>query len=129
MFAAVWLLAVAAGSVDPTTVGPPKVDWTGKPAGPAFYRCLRPLEKGAQQALVTMRCVTAPNDHIDQCVVTSNSQASDIRYETAALCASKSFRMRATGPDGRPVMGVPVNVPYRFASPATYDAIVKSARP
>jgi hypothetical protein len=94
--------------------GSPKPAWLSKPKAEVF-RCLDPLRSGAQATVIKMRCLTAPDDRIDHCTILTNTGAPDPRYEKVALCASKSFRIRATGPDGKPVFGIPVTVPFTLA--------------
>jgi hypothetical protein len=79
------------------------------------------------EAVVTLRCVTAPHDEIKDCAVVSNTRAPDTRYERAALCATKYFHIRA-GPADAPVIGVPVTVPTSFITPSTAAARRKAAR-
>jgi hypothetical protein len=95
----------------------PKVDWLAKPSGDRVYQCLAPLHSGAHEGVVLLSCLTAPNDHIDRCVVTSSPHPQDKRYATAALCAAQNFRIRATDNDGRAVMDFPVVVPFRLSAP------------
>ena len=106
----------------------PKVDWVAKPKISGLLQCVAKMKGRVQEAVVTMHCVTKLKDHIGDCTILTNSQAPDVRYEQASLCASKLFLMRANGPDGRPIMGAPVEVPFRFASTATYQAIVDEVR-
>ena len=105
----------------------PRPDWIRKPDAESLMSCARPLPRLAPDVVVTMRCATAPHDQIRDCAVVSNTRAPDVRYDRAALCATKFFRIRARGADG-PAMGVPVIVPFGFISPSTYAAMVKAAR-
>ena len=124
---AILMLGVLVGAPDATADEPaaPKVEWVAKPAAQDISKCFELFHKGEQvhEGVVMMRCATAPNDRIANCVVTSGGDPDDERYAITAICAARSFRMRATGADGKPVMGVPVNVPFRFASPAIRDVV------
>jgi len=120
-------LMLLQGSGVAPPVDQPKIDWLRKPPGTGVYACLATMQRGAQEGIVNMRCETAPNDKIRNCVIVSNSNAPDTRYEKAAICASKYFNIRATGPDGKPIFGAAVNVPFRFAAPATYETLVRNA--
>ena len=64
-----------------------------------------------------MQCITRDRDRLAECTVIENPQAPDSRYEEVALCASKFFRIRALGPDGKPMIGVPIGVPFRVDTP------------
>jgi hypothetical protein len=118
--------ATATGSPPAAPVSP-KADWVAKPSIADMGRCMSRLGGARPEAVVTMRCVTAPHDQIKDCVVISNTRAPDSRFEGAALCTTKYFRIRAGAADS-PVMDVPVTVPFVFVSPATLEAMVKAAR-
>lgn len=122
--------APAATADEPSAPTEPKVGWVSKPDINDIFKCFKIMHKGdqIQEGVVMMQCATAPDDHIANCTVTSNSQPDDERYGIIAVCATKYFRMRATGPDGKPVMGVSVNVPFRFAAGMTEEQIVKAIR-
>ena len=124
IIAALWLQSIAAAAPVPELADQVKVDWVAKPRMDDIVRCLGPLAKRANEAVVRMQCTTAPKDHIANCVAISNSQAPDVRYETAALCATQYFRMRAMGPGGQPILGAPVIVPFGFVSLGTYEGMV-----
>jgi TonB family protein len=114
MLMAMLLIQALAGAAPPAA---PKVDWIRKPLGRALDECMGPLRSGGLETSIRMQCLTAPNDHIDHCTVLENSHAPDARYEQVALCMSRFFKIRATGPDGKPVTGVVVNIPYLVTSP------------
>lgn len=129
MFTLLLLLqAAVAPSSGPVTADPPRADWVSKPDASYLMRCASSIRAKPAEAHVTMLCATAPQDHIKECVVVSNTGAPDVRFERAALCATKYFRMRASGPDGHPVMDVPVNVPFGFVSSSTYAGMAKAPR-
>jgi hypothetical protein len=92
-----------------------------------LLRCARQAPNPPPEAVVTLRCVTAPQDQITDCAVVSNTRAPDARYERAALCATKYFRIRA-GPADAPVMGVPVTVPTGFITPSASASMSRAAR-
>ena len=124
-------LLIQGPAVEPAVspvAAPPKVDWIRRPEYADIVRCAKRIGRNVREAVVVMQCRTGPDDSIRDCVATSNTRAPDTRYETAAICASKAFSIRATGIDGRPVLGAVVTVPFRFASFATYDARVRNFR-
>jgi hypothetical protein len=99
------------------TSPPHEVAWQARPSARDIVSCMSPLNSGARPALIKMQCVTAPRDRLANCTVIENSQAPDLRYEQVALCASKYFRIRAQGADGKPLLGVPVGVPFSVQGP------------
>jgi hypothetical protein len=86
-----------------------------RPGGDKVFACLDKLHENAREGVVRLCCLTAPGDHIDRCVILSNSNAPDTQYEDVALCAAQYFKVRATGAGGKPVMDVPFEFPFRFA--------------
>src|SRR5262249_24971935 len=121
------LQATAGGAPTPAAQATPRADWVARPDWRDLLRCARAAPKPPPEAVVTLRCVTAAHDQITDCAVVSNTRAPDARYERAALCATKYFRIRA-GPADAPVLGVPVTVPTGFITPSTSAAMIKAAR-
>ena len=103
----------------PPAAGPPTaVSWLHQPTSAEMASCMTSLLSGGGAATINLQCKTADGGRVGPCRVTQNTQAADPRYEAAALCAAKSFRIQTTDEAGRPVLGVAVDIPFRLEPPA-----------
>jgi hypothetical protein len=93
------------------------VNWLHQPTSAEMASCMTQLLSGGGVADINLQCMTAPEGRVASCKVTQNTQGADPRYETAAICATRYFRIQTTDASGRPVLGVPVNIPFRLQPP------------
>lgn len=115
--------ALAVLAVAQTTAGTPgagaptTVNWLHQPTSREMASCMTPLLSGGGVATINLQCRTMGEGRVARCKVTENTQSADPRYEQAAICAAKFFRIETTDETGHAVLGVPVNIPFRLEPP------------
>jgi hypothetical protein len=92
-----------------------KADWRLRPAEVDLVHCMRQSHAPPAKGSITLHCLTAADDKIDHCTVTSSTFDPDVRYSKAAVCATQFFHIRATGRDAEPVLGAEVTLPVHFS--------------
>jgi hypothetical protein len=121
---AVVLLTAAQTAAKTATAPPPaaaaatSVNWLHQPSSAEMASCMTPLLSGGGVATINLQCKTGGEGRVSACKVTENTQAADPRYEAAALCAAKFFRIQTTDAAGQTVFGVAVDIPFRLEPPA-----------
>ncbi|THD77221.1 MAG: hypothetical protein E7812_14840 [Phenylobacterium sp.] len=116
---AMTMFAVTVPPWGPSPVGPDgyRKDWVLKPNALDIEYCVRKFVQRPEPTYLVLSCRSAPGDHVSDCTVIENSRALDDRYEKAALCAAKLFRIRVTDASGVPVSGVEVKAPFQVRPP------------
>ena len=127
---ATMMFAVTVPPWGPGPVGPDgyRKDWVLKPNAMDIEYCVRKFVQRPEPAYLILSCRSAPGDHLSDCKVIENSRAPDDRYEKAALCAAKVFRIRVTDASGAAVSGVEVKAPFQIR-PWTPAAPPPAAKP
>jgi hypothetical protein len=124
---AVALLAAAQTTGGAPAAGPPTtVNWLHQPTSREMASCMTPLLSGGGVATINLQCRTMGDGRVARCKVTENTQSADPRYEQAAICAAKFFRIETTDGAGHAVLGVAVNIPFRLEPPTPAPAQPKA---
>ena len=91
-----------------------RTDWLERPTARSLAKCVA----GRMPAVrVVLACRTAPRDRLAGCAPAPELPEPPAEVTEFAICAAKAYRIRATGPDGKPVTGTTVLVPLTLSAP------------
>lgn len=98
-------------------------EWVSKPKRERLDHCARRLLPDGVAARVTLECVSAAKDRVENCKVVKSTAPGDEAVDDAAICWAKSFRIRTTNETGQVVTGATMQIPVgvyggRTVSPA-----------
>jgi hypothetical protein len=66
---------------------------------------------------IVLACRTAANDRLADCAPAPDRPTPPDKVAKFAVCLAKHYRIRATGPDGKPATGTIVLVPLTLRAP------------
>lgn len=112
IIAAIFMQAAASG----TDSAGNTLEWLEAPRALKIYGC---ITSDLPSLDIVLICRTAAGDRLTDCAPAPDTPppAAPKAVARFAACTSKAYRVRATGADGKPVVGTTVHIPIHLRAP------------
>jgi TonB family protein len=108
--------AYAPGDAPPTAMLVPQPEWLEKPTMADLVAAYPATDKDELGGMAVLDCRFAGDGRLTGCRVSSETPSED-GFGAAALKLAPLFRAKLTTPEGAPVAGSAVRIPFRFQGP------------
>jgi TonB family protein len=112
----------APGNAPPTAMLIPQPEWVEKPTMADLVAAYPAADKDELGGMAVLDCRFAVDGRLTGCRVSSETPPED-GFGAAALKLAPLFRAKLTTPEGTPVAGAAVRIPFRFQGPHSGPAL------